>query len=117
MYETDMVSKVESENLHTKKDKIDVALNLPIVASYNMRSLFPKIQNFTTDILERNIDVAFVTEIWENAENINHQSEIDKMFEVNGLKYISSSRKQNLKGEESFSQKADGKEKVLTKHF
>ena len=61
----------------SKKNRVDVALNLPAVASYNLRSLFPKVRNFVTDILERNIDLAFLSEIWENAENYNHKYEIE----------------------------------------
>ena len=43
----------------TPYDKISMAASLPTVASYNLRSLFPKIRNFSTDIIERNVDVAF----------------------------------------------------------
>ena len=34
-------------------DKITAALSLPKVATYNLRSLFPKIGNLTTDILKK----------------------------------------------------------------
>jgi hypothetical protein len=42
-----------------RRDKIVDALNLPTVATYNLRSLFPKVGNLTTDMLERNIDCGF----------------------------------------------------------
>ena len=57
-----------------------------------MRSVFPKISNLKDDILERNIDCAFLVEIWEKKENKLHQYEIEKMLEMNGLKYISTAR-------------------------
>ena len=79
-------------------DKITAALSLPKVATYNLRSLFPKIGNLTTDILEREIDLSFCTEIWENENKKEHKFEIEKMLEISGLKYISTSRKPNSKG-------------------
>ena len=81
-----------------KQDKISAALCLPTVATYNLRSMIPKIGSLTTDILERRIDCAFLTEIWENEDNQNHQFEIEKLLELHGLQYISSSRKPNSKG-------------------
>ena len=74
------------------KDKISAAVHLPTVATYNMRSLFPKIGNVKTDILERGISVGFFSEIWEQAENKDHQYEIENMLESEGLKYISTAR-------------------------
>ena len=65
---------------------------MPVVATYNLRSLFPKIQNVKNDILERSIDCAFLSEIWEQKENKTHQQEIEKMLEMDGLRYISTPR-------------------------
>ena len=78
--------------------KYEVALNLPTVASYNVRSLFPKIRSFKTDMLERAVSVAFVSEIWEQKENFKHITEIEIMLEMDGLKYISTSRPSKTKG-------------------
>ena len=70
------------------------ALTLPIVLNYNMRSLFSKIQNFSEDMLERQGDIAFLTEIWQKQENKKHQSKLEKMFQekmfqMSGIHYIS----------------------------
>ena len=73
-------------------DKINSAINLPTVATYNCRSLFPKLGNVKTDILERQIDAAFCVEIWQKSESRAHQLEIEKMLETEGLKYISTPR-------------------------
>ena len=67
---------------NVKIDKISASNNLPTVASYNCRSLFPKIESFKTDILERQIDVGFACEIWEKTENKVHRQEIEKMLEL-----------------------------------
>ena len=73
-------------------DKIAAAVHLPTVATYNMRSLFPKIGNVTADILERGISVGFFGEIWEKSENKAHKQAIETMMESEGLKYISTPR-------------------------
>ena len=94
-------SKPES-NGNSKIDKITAALSLPTVATYNLRSLFPKVGNFTTDMLERQIDCAFLSEIWENIHSKEHQYEIEKMLEVSGLKYVSCARPPNAKNGVSY---------------
>ena len=84
--------------VNSKPDKITAALSLPTVATYNLRSLFPKVGNLTTDILERKIDVGFCQEIWEQSNKKEHKFEIEKMLEMSGLVYISTVRPPNAKG-------------------
>ena len=84
--------------VRSKPDKITAALSLPTVATYNLRSLFPKIGNLTTDMLERSVYVRFLSEIWENSSKAEHSYEIEKLLELNGLKYISTTRSPNAKG-------------------
>ena len=81
-----------------KNKTIFTALNLPVVASYNCRSLFPKVNHFKTDMFERQIDCAFLSEVWEQSENKQHSSEIEKMLQMEGYKYISTSRPTNKRG-------------------
>ena len=83
---------------NVKTDKITAALSLPTVATYNLRSLFPKIESLKTDLLERKIDVGFLSEIWEQTHNSDHRFEIEKMLEISGLKYISTARPPNKNG-------------------
>ena len=78
--------------------KIITAMSLPKVATYNLRSMIPKIKSLKTDILEREIDCAFLTEIWQQMANKEHQYEIEKMLEMSGLAYISCPRPPNAKG-------------------
>ena len=58
-----------------------------------MRSLFPKINNLVTDILNREIGIACLNEIWEKEEFKDHQEKIEEISEMDGLKYISNPRK------------------------
>ena len=85
-------------SIQAKIDKITAALSLPTVATYNCRSLFPKIESLKTDLLERKIDCGFLVEIWEQKQNAEQKFEIEKMLELNGLQYISNPRPPNKKG-------------------
>ena len=57
-----------------------------------MRSLIPKIENFSLDMKEREVDIAFLTEVWEKLENKKHQSKLVEMLEMEGVQYISTPR-------------------------
>ena len=85
-------------NKKQKKDQISSALCLPVVATYNLRSLIPKIQSLKNDIVERSVSLAFLQEIWEQTDNKSHQFEIEKLLELHGLQYISNPRPKNTKG-------------------
>ena len=41
---------------------------------------------------ERESDAVFLTEVWEKLENKKHQSKLEEMLELNGIKYISTPR-------------------------
>ena len=73
------VSVCSSDNVNIPKlskpkvDKSKVALSLPIVATYNLRSLMPKVQSLKNDLLERSVDIGYLQEIWEQTDNKTHQ--------------------------------------------
>ena len=58
----------------------------------------PKIESLKTDLTCRKIDVAFLQEIWENRENQQHSLQVERMLELNGLKYFSTPRPLSSKG-------------------
>ena len=89
---------VNSPPKPVKLRKYQVALNLPTIAAYNVCSLFPKVRSFKIDMLERAIDVAFVSEVWEQKEKKEHAFEVEKMLEMDGLKYLSKSRPSTQRG-------------------
>ena len=73
-----------------RRDNLAVqALSLPKVSNYNMRSLIPKIGNFSLDMMERSVDIAFLTEVWEKQENKKHQFKLEELLEMQGVQYIS----------------------------
>ena len=52
----------------------------------------PKVRNFGTDMQDRNCSISFLTEVWEKSENKKHQLKIEELFELKGMKYISTPR-------------------------
>ena len=57
-----------------------------------MRSLAPKRNNYKIDILEREISVSLISEIWEKVGCRKQIYETEKMLQLDGLKYISTPR-------------------------
>ena len=49
-------------------------------------------------MMERGKSVSFVSEIWEQSESKEHAHEIETMLEMDGLRYISTSRPSKTKG-------------------
>ena len=92
------MNNVNNVQKHVKLKKHEIAINLPTIAAYNVRSLFPKVNCFKTDMLERAVDVAFVSEVWEKEEKKEHAAEIEEMLEIDGLKYLSKSRPSTKRG-------------------
>ena len=64
----------------------------------NMRSLFPKLENFKTDFFERQVDVSLCCEVWKKSENKIHKAKIEEMLEMEGLKYFSTTRPRGKRG-------------------
>ena len=72
--------------------------SLPVLSVYNARSLFPKISSLAVDMEERETDICFITEIWEQDENKKHCKKIEELLEIKGIDYISTSRKNRRGG-------------------
>ena len=68
------------------------ALTLPVMTNHNMCSFFPKSNNFCQDVLDRETDISFLTEVWQKQENKKHQYKLEEMLEMKGIKYISTPR-------------------------
>ena len=75
-----------------RDNKILQAVTLPRISCYNMRSLWSKLDNLGEDIYDRNTSISFLTAIWQKSENKKHQFKIEELFEMKGLKYISTPR-------------------------
>ena len=72
--------------------------NLPIIAVSNLRSLMPKVRNFSQDVLERQIGCGLLSEIWQKSNKKKHNYEIERMLHMKGLNYISTPRVSTKRG-------------------
>ena len=75
-----------------RDNRLILSESLPILSVSNLRSLWPKLKNFKIDMAERNIGAAMLSEVWEKANCKKQQSELEKMLNMEGLKYISTPR-------------------------
>ena len=81
-----------------RDNRLNKSILLPIISVSNLRSLMPKIKNFAKDMHERCISLALLTEVWEKAQKKKHIFEIDKLLNMEGLKYISTARPSTKRG-------------------
>ena len=81
-----------------RNNKAASSLGLPIVCVSNLRSLWPKLNHFKNDILERGVSLSLLSEVWEKKGKKKHKYEIEKMLQLEGLKYISTSRPSSKRG-------------------
>ena len=74
------------------------ALSLPVILSYNMRSVWGKLKNFSEDVHERSGEVIFLCEVWEKSENKKHKRRIEELLEMKQISYISTPRPEAKRG-------------------
>ena len=49
-------------------------------------------------MLEREIDLSFISEVWEKDDDNYHRQNIEALLEIKGLKYVSTPRSNNKRG-------------------
>ena len=86
-----MLSK--SNRITIKRDnRLVMSESLPIISVSNVRSLHPKLKNFKKDLIEREISLSLISEVWEKTTCKKQRFEIESMCQIEGLKYISTPR-------------------------
>ena len=75
-----------------RENKCLQALSLPNLLSYNMRSIWGKLNNLADDIKERAGQVVFLYEVWEKSESRKQQVKLEELFEMKNVQYISTPR-------------------------
>ena len=79
-------------------DRVAASAELPTVGVTNFRSLGPRIHNVKDDMLLRDIEVQLASETWEKESNQKLKCDIEEMFELHGLQYISCPRPNKKRG-------------------
>ena len=69
-----------------RDNRLGVNESLPILSVSNLRSLWPKLNNFKIDMAERSIGAAMLSEVWEKVNLKKQQFELEKMLNMEGLK-------------------------------
>ena len=75
-----------------------IARHLPVVSVCNVRSFFPKQNNWKNDFFEHQGDVSLLCEVWQKAEDKQHLQHIEHMLEMDGLQYFSTTRPLGKRG-------------------
>ena len=81
-----------------RNNKLSEGQSLPKISVSNMRSLFPKVNGYKNDLIHREIGLSLLSEVWEKKGKKKHNSEIEKMLQMEGLKYISTPRPSSKRG-------------------
>ena len=79
-------------------DKLIRSRGLPSVSVSNVRSLKPRINSYVKDLLESEISVGLISELWEKEDDRQFQDSIERIFEMKGMKYISTPRSSLQRG-------------------
>ena len=84
------VERPSSTRVLVNRDKKSIkASSLPNIWSANHRSLWPRLNNTVDELLELDAHIGFHCEIWENKANDNQQYQLEKAYELKGVKFIS----------------------------
>ena len=94
---TDTPTNQRSTNKYRAKYS-SVADHLPVVSVCNIRSFFPKQNNWKNDFFEHQGDVSLLCEIWQKEENKLHMQHIEHMLQIDGLQYFSTTRPRGKRG-------------------
>ena len=76
-----------------RDNRLLTGASLPSFSAPNCRSLAPKVRYAIEDMKMRSISCILASETWTKESNKKHQKEVERMFEMEGLKMISKPRK------------------------
>ena len=76
-----------------RDNRLLTSSTLPVFSAPNCRSIGPKLNNIIEDMRMRGITCLLASETWEKSSNKKYQKEVERLFEIEGLKMISNPRK------------------------
>ena len=62
--------------------RAEAVLGLPVITTNNLRSMIPKIKSLKADIIERNVDISFLQEIWEQSDSDNFKMKLKQCLSL-----------------------------------
>ena len=85
-----------NDHTHTNvNNRQTISMELPKLAVTNVRSLLPHIKAFMEDIIDINIDVFIVCEVWEKAVYPELYKSLEYYLEMKGLEFVSCGASKN----------------------
>ena len=78
--------------------RVAASIDLPTIGVTNFRSLGARVQSTKDDMLLRDIEVQIGSETWEKESNGKLKSDIEEMFQLHGIQYISCPRPNKKRG-------------------
>lgn len=78
--------------------RVAASAELPTIAVTNFRSLGPRVQAVKDDMLLRDLEVQIGSESWEKESNEKLKSDIEGIFQLHGIQYISCPRPNKKRG-------------------
>ena len=72
-----------SIDLNNKRvNRAEAAPGLPVITTNNLQSMMPKIKSLKADIIERNVDISFLQEIWEQSDSDNFKMKLKQCLSL-----------------------------------
>ena len=89
-------SEKENKDKHSK-DQEQETTTLPTIAVANLRSLKPRINSVAEKMRNEDIEVLMINEVWEPENNRSFQMQLQKVYEMKGLKITTCGSRPNGK--------------------
>ena len=94
----DSESSVTDFHANNEKDtRAKVVNEVPSIAVANLRSLRPRINAVIEKMENETIDILLINEVWEPEKNATFLNEIEKTYELKGLKILTCGSRPNGK--------------------
>ena len=90
--EDDFSSDDSSMSAPSLPQTSDQFSSLPVIYSANARSLFPKFGDFVSKLQNSKVDVAHISETWQDVNKSEHNKKIDTLLNRYGFKWYSFAR-------------------------
>ena len=81
-----------------RDNKFSKISDLPVISVPNMRSIFPKLNNFIEDFRMRDISVVLCSETWHKEDKKKHKNDVERLLHMEGLKFLSNPRPPGKRG-------------------
>ena len=76
-----------------RDNRLLTCATLPVFSAPNCRSIGPKLNNIIEDMRMRGVSCILASETWEKSNSKKYQREVERLFEIEGLRMVSNPRR------------------------